>query len=271
MSFRSVKPTGGQPPAPETAPALEPESVPNIGSDSAPEIGTEAASVPAPIEVSAPAGEAQETRKTSSQGDLSLDVALPADQLQARLLATYYAARTSFEERGANTLFLALGMLVWSEPDNPTRRLRAPLLLVPATIERSNARDRFRLRYTDDEVDANLSLIAKARIDFGITLPDCPETEELDLDAFFTALEVAIEDRPDWSVDRGAAVLGFFAFGKFLMYRDLEDATWPEESKPSRHPILRALLQDGFREPAPAVDEDADLDPIMPPAESHLV
>ena len=52
------------------------------------------------------------------QTDLKLQTALPAEELQSRLLATYYAARTSLEEQGVNTLFLALGMLRWSEPDD---------------------------------------------------------------------------------------------------------------------------------------------------------
>jgi hypothetical protein len=31
-------------------------------------------------------------------------------QLESRLLAMYYAAHTSLEEQGVNTLFLAIGM-----------------------------------------------------------------------------------------------------------------------------------------------------------------
>ena len=52
-------------------------------------------------------------------------------------------------------------------------------------------------------------------------------------------------------------VLAFFSFGKFLMYRDLEEGLWPEGSKPSRHPIVGALLGGGFvAGPASRFDED---------------
>ena len=81
------------------------------------------------------------------QTDLKLQTGLAAEPLQARLLAIYYAARTSIEEQGVNTLFLALGMLRWSEADDRERRA-APraAVLVPVELERSSARERFRLR-----------------------------------------------------------------------------------------------------------------------------
>ena len=32
------------------------------------------------------------------------------------------------------------------------------------------------------------------------------------------------------------------------MYRDLDVATWPEDNSPAEHPIIGALLEDGFDE-----------------------
>ena len=52
--------------------------------------------------------------------DLRLQTEYTSPQLQSRLLATYYAARTSMEEQGVNTLYLAMGMLRWT--DGTTRR-----------------------------------------------------------------------------------------------------------------------------------------------------
>ena len=50
--------------------------------------------------------------------DTKLQSAEEEVKLQARLLNTYYFARTSIEEQGVNILYLALGMLRWKEaPD----------------------------------------------------------------------------------------------------------------------------------------------------------
>ncbi len=96
--------------------------------------------LPAPgTEAGGPLAQPEETsgRPSVNQADLKLQTALPSDLLQSRLLAIFHAARTSLEEQGVNTLFLALGMLRWSERDEPRGGLRAPLLLIPVELERS--------------------------------------------------------------------------------------------------------------------------------------
>jgi hypothetical protein len=83
--------------------------------------------------------------------DTHFQTSLNSKQLQTRLLATYYAARTSIEEQGVNTLFLALGMLHWQDTDSTEETHRAPLILIPVELERSNARERFHLKYSGRE------------------------------------------------------------------------------------------------------------------------
>ena len=112
--------------------------------------------------------------------DLNLQTDATADALQDRLLAIDSAARGSVEELGVNTLYLALGMLRWSEPDNGRRTLRAPLILLPVGLERRNARERFRLRYPGDDLETNLSLAEKLRRSFGVDLPELPDADDLD-------------------------------------------------------------------------------------------
>lgn len=177
--------------------------------------------------------------------DSRLQTELNVKQLHARLLATYYAARTFVEEQGVNILYLALGMLRWTEIDEPEKPYRAPLVLIPVELERSNARERFSLRYTDEELGGNDSLAAKLKADFGLAYPELPDPDDLDVGAYFDALQQAVSSRPGWSVERDTIALGFFSFGKFLMYRDLDPKNWPEESSPADHPVLAALLDDG--------------------------
>src|ERR1700712_3402870 len=56
-------------------------------------------------------------------------------KLQSRLLNTYYFARTSVEEQGVNILYLALGMLRWTEAGEEDSIRSAPILLVPVSLE----------------------------------------------------------------------------------------------------------------------------------------
>ena len=92
--------------------------------------------------------------------------------LQNKLLAIYYAAKTSLEEQGVNILYITLGMLQWYEAENSEEPKLAPLILVPVSLDRSSARERFRVRYSLEDVGHNLSFQAKMKAEFGISLPD---------------------------------------------------------------------------------------------------
>jgi hypothetical protein len=198
-----------------------------------------------------PEGEAkyQDTRLQTDEDD---------QKLQSRLLNTYYFARTSIEEQGVNLLYLALGMLRWYDT-NDTETLRsAPLILVPVSLERSSAQERFRLRYTGSEIGANLSLQAKMKSDFNITIPDMPEVEEFDFNPYIKDIQSDIARQANWTIDADAIELGFFSFGKFLIYNDLDTEQWPKTAKPEAHPNVAALLESGFHEDL--LEDESDLD-----------
>lgn len=194
-----------------------------------------------------------------------------SSKLQQRLLRTYYDARTSIEEQGVNILFLALGMLEWYEADSTDLPRRAPLLLLPVELERSSALDRFHLVWTGEDPGDNLSAAEKFRNEFGIRFPEMPETESIDLDLYFDELEAAIAGQPRWRVDRQAIVLGFFSFGKFLMYHDLDTTVWPEDAQPSEHPVVGAVLGDNFQEPASSIGDDDFVDTAIADQEIYQV
>jgi len=205
--------------------------------------------------------------------DNKLQTAEPLARLESRLQKTYYTARTSLEETGANILYLALGMLTWYDDATPNEPRLAPLVLVPVLLERSTAAERYRLRHTGAEVAGNLSLQAKLQASFGLALPLPELDEDGQLADYYAAVATAVAGRPRWQVARDSLALGFFSFGKFLLYRDLDPTTWPAGAGLLDHSAIRALLgpATGFADAPPTVDETAFLDTDSPAAELHQV
>ena len=206
--------------------------------------------------------------------DLQLTTVHPAAELDRRLLSTYRLANSFIQEQGVNTLFLALGMLRWRDggANNEIRETRlAPLVLLPVSLDRVNLRGRFRLRHTGDDPESNVSLREKLRLEFGVALPELPEADGLDTGAYFDSVAEAVHGLDGWTVDREQVALGFFSFSKFLMYRDLDVENWPGDASPAEHPIIGALLEDGFDEPPPLVDDDDDLDSVLAPGDTYQV
>lgn len=191
-------------------------------------------------------------------------------QLQSRLLNTYTAARTYIEEQGVNILYMALGMLEWYESESSQECRRAPLVLVPVQIDRVSARERFTITYTEDEIGHNVSLVARMKNDFGIVLPPL-EDEDAELNDYFAKVKAAVEGQNRWLVDCESVVIGFFSFGKFLMYWDLDPDNWPEHSKLLDHPIISALLESGFNEPPSTISDGDHLDKHLKPESSNLI
>jgi hypothetical protein len=159
--------------------------------------------------------------------DLRLQTRLTSERLQSRLLDMYYDAQTYQQEQGVSILYLAMGFLKWYEAATSDKTRYAPLLLIPVDLERPSATSRFHLRYREEDVTTNLSLQAKLMAEFGIPLPDVPEMEELSPSGYFDAVAQAIAGQPRWEVQRNDMVVWFFSFAKYLMYRDLDPATWP--------------------------------------------
>ena len=197
-----------------------------------------------------------------------------SEDFQKRLLNTYYTARTAIEEQGVNTLYLALGMLQWYESESSDIQRRAPLILIPVEIYRDSVRAHFRIGYTEEDIGTNLSLQEKLKSEFDIELPDLPDADDLEqsnIQSYYQTADAAINGLKRWSVDETAIALGFFSFAKFLMYRDLDTANWPNDFL-SQHPVLQPLLTTAFQEPESTIPDDAQIDEHLNPTEvNHVV
>ena len=224
--------------------------------------------------------------------DLKLQTALSSADLQKRLLRTYYDARSSELEQGVNTLYLALGFLKWYEDDTTEKARYAPLVLVPVTLSRKNARTQFSIAWNEDEVSTNLSLQAKLKADFGLELPDLVtdavtgaaagasdaaadsdgevgEARAFRPSDYFASVRDTLRDVKRWEVVADDAVLSFFSFSKFLMYRDLDPGEGSQAAALGDHPLLGALMGDGGFEPAePVLADGQSLDEVVSPRDT---
>jgi very-short-patch-repair endonuclease/DNA polymerase III delta prime subunit len=172
--------------------------------------------------------------------DTKLQTRLSAEKLDRRLLKISNEAKTYYDEQGVEILYLAVGFLAWYEDPSSSLERLAPLILIPVELVRSSAMDLYKLKFTEGDIGPNLTLAAKLKSDFRIILPEFPE--ELAPEAYYAEVAEAIRSQPRWRVDSNRINLGFFSFGKFQMYQDLDPAKFPEDAKPWNHPILKALL-----------------------------
>lgn len=203
--------------------------------------------------------------------DKHLQTAYTSAILQKRLLNTFYTARTHIEEQGVNILYLALGMLQWYESERSVIRRQAPLVLVPVKLYRTDVQERFRLRYTEEDIGDNVSLAAKLKSDLTIMLPTIGHADDLNILDYFDQVSKAVSSQPRWFVDQSSIVLAFFSFTRFVMYNDLDAENWPEGDKPGAHGILKAILQNGFNLPALDIQPDAMVDDYVSPQDSFQV
>lgn len=178
-------------------------------------------------------------------------VGVSQDELEARLVDLYRTARNTLQEGGANTLFLALGFLTWTRDDKAGQRYRAPLILVPVTLNRKSARSGFTLTLHDDEPRFNPTLIEMLRQDFhlnlGIADGELPRDDAgLDVAAIWKSVSFAVRDIKGWEVTE-EVTLAMFSFAKYLMWKDLVERT----DQLRENLVVRHLI-DTPREPYPS-------------------
>jgi very-short-patch-repair endonuclease len=164
------------------------------------------------------------------------------ETLTRKLFRVYHEGHSAVEEQGYTVAHLAVGFLEWFESESSDQPRRAPLVLVPAELERVRAGDFSKVRWTGEDVFANISLAAKL-VEHGIAMPPFePPEEKGGIDAWLQRVVEAIARKPRWRV-LSELVLDFFSFTKFVMFKDLDPATWPEERKPHDHPLLQTLFR----------------------------
>ena len=227
--------------------------------------------LPRPVRTTGEAEPTAETEEAFRAGEFDqgrLYATSPEAETAKKLLEIYRSAKSSIEETGANVLYLALGMLHWREAAGTEVARRAPLILLPVTLVRRAAGGsyRYRVELTSEPLRANITLLEKLRVDFGIDvrgLEDLPEDENgIDVPLILRRFREAIRDARGWEVVESAH-LGLFSFAKFLMWHDLQQhAVRLREQR-----LVRHLLDRGGQFETGPFPDAAALDAELAPGE----
>ncbi len=166
---------------------------------------------------------------------------LTETELNQSLTTLYRSAKLSLEENGANTLYLALGLLKWYETNASERPRYAPILLLPIDIVRKSAQKGFTIRSREEETVMNITLLEMLRQNFGIVidgLDPLPKDESgVDVKGIFNIIRKEIMSQSRWDVEE-QAFLSTFSFNKFIMWNDIRNNT----SKLCENKIVSSLI-----------------------------
>jgi very-short-patch-repair endonuclease len=191
-----------------------------------------------------------QSEKTNDDSGVPLSKFVVADrQLQAAasLRSMTDRARANFEERGLDTLFLALGLATWT-PDDEGRPSCAPVLLLPVkATQKGSHSDKWSLCRAGD-VKVNEVLLHSLQVEHGITITaesllseilGDNEGEAFDLGPLFQRLRRETGRVTGFDV-QARCVLGNFSFQKLAIVKDLNELL----QELARHDIVAGIAGD---------------------------
>ena len=198
---------------------------------------------------------------------------MPQKKLESTSVNLLRKAKNDLAEGGANTLFIALGMLSWKEHPEDDRSYKAPLILLPVELTRRSAQAPVRLQQiNEDEPIFNLTLIEFLMSEYSINLNHfreaLPEDESgIDVHAIWTDVREAVSEQKGFEV-LGECVVASFSFAKYLMWNDLRERI--DDLKQS--PFVEHLVehpQQGYQQDSSFLDPK-DLDTKIDPTKIFL-
>jgi hypothetical protein len=191
---------------------------------------------------------------------------LDDDELFKRATKAFRDARSSIEETGARSLFVAVGFLEYAV-EQRKEPLRAPLVLVPVELERISRSEGFRVRPVADDTVPNAALVESLRASHGLDIGASTglgsalveDEHGLDIRAILMRVRQAVKDVPRARV-LPIAKLGIYSFKKLPLYEEMRS----RGGALGNHPIVGTLLDRACTAPmrgmslvSPAAVEDA--------------
>lgn len=186
-------------------------------------------------------------------------------------------ALSNFEERGLETLFLAMGMATWRSADGG-RPAEAAVLLIPAVLDLRGREGQLFSLARNGPIQVNLALLHVLETDYGVSVsPDeliahlqgDDEGESYDPEPVYSVLRRAAARVPEFAVS-SRMVLGNFAYQKVAMVRDLDEFG----EAMAAHELISALAGDpDARKQVQSKRVAADIRELdsLPPEQEFLV
>nr|WP_245350068.1 DUF4011 domain-containing protein [Cytobacillus eiseniae] len=141
-------------------------------------------------------------------------------KLEKQLNEIRLKGKSSIDEKGVNTLYLACGFLNWTEAEQSNIILKSPLFLVPLSLYRDTAREPYYM-YKADEVIFNPVLEQKLKIDFGVKISSLEDLEYESFDDLLKIYSEQVKIEDNWMVT-SESYIGLFSFNKLVMFKDFE-------------------------------------------------
>ncbi|MBR0130416.1 MAG: DUF4011 domain-containing protein, partial [Firmicutes bacterium] len=148
-------------------------------------------------------------------------------QLDRELTTIYRAARSSQQENGVSSLYLAIGLMRWfADPESETPSY-APLILLPIEIIRKSANQGYGLHARDEEPHFNTTLLEMLKQNYNLEIPGLDplpmDTHGVDIKRAFAIVRGALYTLKGWDVVE-SCVIGNFSFAQFAMWNDIHTA-----------------------------------------------
>jgi len=201
------------------------------------------------LDLSSASAEALAALLSPSEEGIPLDRFIDRTDLQTasgKLQEISRRARSNQEERGLETLYLALGLATWPAADGG-RPYAAPVLLMPVAVEQQGTERRRVLLRRSGDVQPNLVLLhhlglqgidiqAEQLVDL---VEGDDEGEAFDLDPAFEFARAKCVDIPEFAIDC-RFILGNFSFQKMAMVEELRS----RGEAFATHNLIAAIAQD---------------------------
>ena len=189
-------------------------------------------------------------------------------KFQAVLNSLYRSVVNAEEETGANTLFLALGILSWKETDRSQTERRSPLLLLPVNLKKKTVGGKFSLSLRDDDTVLNHTLLQKLKRDFDLEFPGLeplPEDESgVNVQLIFDIIRKVIRDKRGWEV-KEEVWLSEFSFQKYLMWKELDN----HYEDMLKSPVIRTIMTSEAPDEIPEFVSEEKVEELLHPKDMY--
>lgn len=176
----------------------------------------------------------------------------------------YRASRNAIEETGANSLYLAIGILRWFESELSEKPRYAPILMLP--VEMVYKRGNYYIRTHDEEIALNITLTEFLEQNFDIHFPGInplPKDEHgVDVPKIFAIIREVLKNKKRWDVEE-ECILGVFSFSKFLMWNDIHN----HRQELLNNQVVKSLVEQKLTFTPSPIDTDLkSKDKTIPPS-----